>query len=338
MMIQDLEYKEVDSKIGRYQDTNGNEVHWTRILHDNAYNHIKEKWPVLIPSYSSPNPVAVSKVLANMSHDSNWPIIIFVRDSQKDQYIEANTNKYVKVVSMQDSLITDAGLARKESLKWLYSMGFDHAFSFDDDILGIGMTEAGVTGKGDPKSVAIKDTNICNVLASWQLAMMALEDIFDNVALTAPYPIGFSWKKEYCWSSESALLYRGNLNQVVCLNVKNIVDNDIMYESNKLVGHEDIDINLQCLDKHLMLATFPFIWYSTPPMNIDNFKNFGSTMNDRFKAQQEIMMKNWGDFPYVTFRDKRGLAQVVPNFRKYRKDYGIDPYVIDIWNDGAMLE
>lgn len=330
-------YTCVDAKIGEYE--NGSTTkHWTELMHDYAYEVVKNrKWPVLIPSYANPSPVVVNKVLCGMDENYNYPIIIFVRNSQRAEYEAANTNPYVTIVSEEDSLICDAGLARKQSLIWLYSNGYSHAFSMDDDAIGLGMTKRGYTGKGDPKSEAIKDTNIAKVLAAWQLSMESLEARYSNVALTAPYPIGFSWKNEYSWSSESALLYRGNLNQVVCLNVNNLVENSIMYESNKLSGHEDIDLNLQCLQKGLMLATFPFIWYSTPPMNIDNFKNFGSTMHDRFKAQQEIMMKNWGDFPYVTFRDKRSLPQVIPNFRKYRKDHNIDPYVIDIWNNGTIL-
>lgn len=330
-------YNLVDSKIGEYEK-GGVSFHWTELMHDNAYDIVKDrKWPVLIPSYNNPNPSVVKGMLANMDEDHNYPIIIFVRDSQKEAYESANTHPYVTVVSMQDDLICSAGLARRGSLKWLHDNGYHHAFSFDDDALGLGMTKKGYTGKGDMKSQAIKDTNISKVLASWQLAMESLEDKYNNVILTAPYPIGFSWKESYCWSSESALLYRGNLNQLVCLNVNNLVDNNITYFDNKESGHEDIDLILQGLSKDMLVATFPFIWYSVPPMNVDNFTAFGSTMQDRFITQQKIMIDKWGDFPYVTFREKRGLSQVVPNFRKYRKDKDINPYTIDIWNDGTIL-
>lgn len=306
---------------------------WTEVFHDEAYDVVKDrKFPVLIPSYNNPNPPAVRGFLSCMDEEYNYPIIIFVRDSQKKAYEDANNHPYVTVVSMRDELIDSAGKARKWSLKWLYDHGYSHAFSFDDDALGIGMTKRGVTGKGEPKSEAIKNTNIAKVLACWQMSMEALEARYSNVMLTGIYPIGFSWKSEYCQCDQSALLYRGNLNQVVCLNVKNILESGITYRDNKDCGHEDIDLILQGLEKDMMVATFPFIWYSTPPMDIANFSSFGSTLQDRFRTQQQLMINNWKDFPYVTFREKRGLSQVVINFRKYRKDKNVSEYVIDIWS------
>lgn len=312
---------------------------WTKVLHDKAYDIVKDrKFPILIPSYNNPNPPAVKGFLANMDEEFNYPIIIFVRESQYDEYVEANKHPYVTVVGFKDDLIIGAGNARRWSLKWLYDHGYHHAFSFDDDALGIGMTEKGYTGKGDLKSQAIKDTNISKVLAAWQLSMEELEKRYNNLVLTGVYPIGFSWKPEYCWSDQSALLYRGNLNQVVCLNVKNLIENGITYKDNKECGHEDIQLILESLEKDMLVATFPFIWYSVPPMDVANFSDFGTTMKDRFHAQQQLMKNNWENCPWVTFREKRDLDQVNINFRRYRKDKNISNYVIDIWNNGNLLK
>ena len=311
---------------------------WTELLLDDAYDIVKSrKWPILIPSYTNPDsgkgfvPPAIKGFLSGMDENFNYPIFIFVRESQEKSYKEENKHPYVTIVPYKDSLIDSAGKARLWSLKWLYKMGYENAFSFDDDALGIGLTKYGVTGKGDPKSEAIKNANISKVLAVWQYSMEKLQERFDNVVLTAPYPIGFSWKNTYCWMDESVLLYRGNLNQVVCLNVKNLVDNGLYYKDNRECGHEDIQLILESLHKDMIVATFPFIWYSTPPMDIANFSAFGNTMKDRFNKQQEIMKSNWDSDPWVIFREKRGLAQVVINFRRFRKDKGITKYVLGLF-------
>lgn len=331
---------EIVSPDGMYKCPDGTEKWWTEILIDKAYPLVSNrKFPVLIPSYNNPSPPIVNGLLSQMDEDYNYPIFIFVRNSQREDYIKANKHPYVNIISMDDRLIDSAGKAREWSLKWLYKNGYHHAFSFDDDANGLGLTLRGYTGKGDPKSAFMTGIDkIAKVLAVWQLSMERLEQRFNNLMLTGPYSAGFCWKAEYCQMDQSALLYRGNLNQLVCLNVNKIVESGLHYYDNKECGHEDIDLILQGLEKGLLVATIPYIWYSTPPMDIANFNHFGATIEARMKSQQELMIRKWGEFPYVTFRDKRGVAQVIPNFRKYRKDIGMEEYVIDIWNDGGMLE
>lgn len=311
---------------------------WTYQLYEKAYELVQDhKFPVLIPSYNNSNPVAVRGFLSKMDENFNYPIIIFVRDSQKSAYIEANTHPYVTVVSMPDEMIDSAGKARRWSLKWLYDNGYDHAFSFDDDALDIVYTQKAYTANGEIKNAVVKSDNVARVLAMWQLAMEELERRYDRVVLTAPYGVGFGWKMEYGFCDQSALLFRGNLNQTVCLNVKNLIENGITYYDNRVCGHEDIDLVLQSLQKNMVVATLPFINYAVPPMDVANFSAFGTTMEDRMKAQQAIMKERWKDYEYVTYKDKRGQAQVVPNFRKFRKDFGYQDNVIDLWQHGKLI-
>lgn len=306
---------------------------WTELYLDKAYDIVKDrKFPILIPSYNNPNPPAVRGFLSNMNDNYNYPIIIFVRDSQKESYEKANTHPYVSIVSMKDDLIDSAGKARRWSLKWLYNHGYKFAFSFDDDALSISMTKKGFTGKGDPKSEMIRDPgSIAKILACWQLSMELASDKF-GVGISGIYPCGFGWKAEYCWMDESILLYRGNINQLVCLNVYKLLENGITYYDNKECGHEDIDLIFQCFDKKIPVCTFPFINYSTPPMDCANFSVFGNTMKDRFEKQQRLMIDKYGaEYPYATFRQKRDLDQVVINFRRYRKDNNISKYVYNLF-------
>lgn len=327
-----LDNYRVENPHGLLSNSSGDNIWWTEAMMDKCYDLVKDrKFPILIPSYNNPNPPAVRGFLSGMNEEFNYPIFIFVRESQEKSYKEENKHPYVTIVPYKDSLIDSAGKARLWSLKWLYKMGYENAFSFDDDALGIGLTKYGVTGKGDPKSEAIKNANISKVLAVWQYSMEIANEKF-GVGISGIYPCGYGWKAEYCWMDESILLYRGNINQLVCLNVERLIDNGIRYFDNKECGHEDIDLIFQCLEKNIPVCTFPFINYSTPPMDCANFSVFGNTMTERFRAQQKLMIDKYGkDYPYATFRNKKGLDQVVINFRKYRKDKGITKYVLGLF-------
>lgn len=315
-----------------------NKIWWTRRLCDYAYDEIKDrKFPITIPSYNRFSPNILNGMLKDMDENYNYPIFIFVRESQKEDYLKNINHPYVSIVSFKDELIDNAGAARRMIMKWAYTNGYDNIFSFDDDLLNIQVTEKGYTGKGDLKSKVISDMNICKVLASWQLAMEHAENLYD-VVLSGAMPMGFSWKMEYCFKSHSMLMYRGNLNQAVCINVKKLFDAGIVYKDNKDIGHEDIQLvaeinhkNQMRISHDLAVCTFPFLAYSVPPMTCENFGNFGSNMKDRFRNQQAIMLSNWHDTPWINFREKRDLCQVVINWRRYRKDIGVNQYVYDIF-------
>lgn len=208
-------------------ENDSNKIWWTRRLCDYAWNEVKDrKFPITIPSYNRFNPNILNGMLKDMDDEYNYPIFIFVRESQKDEYEKNINHPFVTIVSFPDNLINNAGAVRRAILKWSYTHGYESIFSFDDDLLNIQITEKGFTGSGELKSKVVPDMNICKVLAAWQLAMEHAENLYD-VVLSGAMPMGFSWKQEYCFKDQSMLLYRGNLNQAVCINVKRLIDNKI---------------------------------------------------------------------------------------------------------------
>lgn len=320
-------------------ESEDNKIWWTIGLYNKAYNIVKDrKFPIVIPSYNRPNPAILKTFLneSNMDDDFNYPIFVFVRDSQKEMYEKAINNKFVTIISFPDNIINDAGKVRRMITKWLYSKGYNCAFSFDDDLVGINFTQKAYTGKGDLKAGAVRDTNIAKVLAMWQLAMEKAVDKY-GVLISGLMPQFISWKPEYCFKEQSILLYRGIPSQAVCINVKGLVDNDLNYRSNEECGHEDIDLNIRILDKKLPICVFPFLAYSANEMSVENW-DFPS-MFDRFKCQQDKMKKNFSEIDWVKFVDeKRGLPQVTINWRRCRKYVGIEgkDYIQDIF-EGEYL-
>lgn len=323
-----------------YEDINksSNGEWWTLEAYEKCYNIVKDrKFPITIPSYNRPNPNILSNMLNNMNDEYNYPVFIFVRDSQKEEYENSINNKFVNIISFPDKYIGNAGASRRMILKWLYSNGYDCAFSFDDDLLNIQITERGFTDKGEPKSKVVSNTNIAKVLAMWQLAMEEATKKY-NVVLSCGMPMGFSWKMEYCMREGSMLWFRGNLNQAVCFSTKKLIENGIIYKDNDKVGHEDIQLvaeinkkNIELGNNEMTTCVFPFLAYSVPPMSCENFGNFGSNMEDRFRNQQKLMINNWNGTSWINFREKRSLCQVIINWVKYRKEIGVENYIFDIF-------
>lgn len=324
-------------KVFHNPDIDYEEDWWTTKFYNNAYDIVKNrKYPIIIPSYNRPGIPSVMKgFLSHMDEQYNYPIYIFVRMSQYDDYInQVGKMNYVTIVGIDDEHMIGAGAARKMSLKWMYDHGYDSAFSFDDDLLGITYTVSGLTGNGDPKSKCIKNPNVSKVLAMWQLSMeKAVKE--KNVLISGVMPMGFSWKSEYCQSDHSMLWYRGLPSQAVCLNIKGLVEAGLNYKENKECGHEDLDLVIRIIESGNSICVFPFMAHSAPPMSVENW-NFGS-MVERFTHQQEIMKKNHGEKEWVKFADKRGIPQVSINWLRVRRKFGITDYIFDIWQDGRII-
>lgn len=325
-------YKDIDF------ESDNDKVWWTKQFASKAYDLVKDnKYPIIIPSYNRPNaPALVSGFLSKMDDNKNFPIYVFVRSSQYDDYVKGlSSNRYVNIVGIPDELMIGAGAARRQSLKWLYNQGYKAAFSFDDDLLGIGYTEKGFTGSGDLKSKAVPNTNVCDTLAMWQISMSkAIEE--HNVMISGLMPMGFSWKMEYCWPEQSMLYYRGLPSQAVCLNVAGLVENGLIYGDNKDVGHEDIDLTIRIVDSGNSVCVFPFMYHSAPPMSVENW-GFNN-MVERFSHQQSIMRKNHENKDWVKFAEKRGIPQVSINWQRVRKQFGVSKYIIDIWRNGELVK
>lgn len=311
---------------------------WTTILYENAYEIVKDrKYPVIIPSYNRPDPITIKSLFKNMTEESNYPVYVVVRESQVPDY-KKNLDgiPFVNIISFPDEQIDNAGAVRRTIVDWSYDNGYNACFMFDDDITSIGYTVKGYTGAGEIKARVSENNDVTRILAMWQLAMEAAIDQFD-VLLSGVMPVFASWKFGYTDPKQSIFLHRGSPYQIVCANVKGMKEKGIVYGDTKDVGHEDVDVIIKILDSDNKICLIPFLAYTARPLSAE-FGNFGKTLYERMKAQQEIMYRNHHDKEWVAFRDKRDLPQVVINWVRYRKQKGITKYIFDIWKNGQLLE
>lgn len=322
-------------------ELNGEKKWWTDLVYENAYEIVKDrKFPIVIPSYNSPNLIVLKSFLSRFTDEENYPIFILTRESQKSDYIEANKkHKFVQVISAPDEMIDSLGKTREFINQWAYDMKYYHVFMCDDDVRALCYTNRFVTEDGDKRSKYVKsgDCSPARIFAMWQLAVEKYEEKFGNLLISATYPVSFSWKAEYCTPNFSALLYRGNFNQIFCVNVKEAIEKDIHYHDNREVGHEDIDFLLQGLKNNCQVVTFGFLCYSVDAMDLGTFTEYGSTLLERMQTQQDLMKKTWGDYEYVKYIEKFGRSEVRADLRAYRKNNNITNYKLNIWNNGDML-
>lgn len=142
-----------------------------------------------------------------------------------------------------------------------------------------------------------------------------------------------------------------------CLNVKALVENNLLYADNSECGHEDIDLAARCIESGFQITKFSWLIYHADAVGTLDSGTFSSSGNsqeklltakehliERFKDSQEKLKARHGDFPWIVFEEKRGLPQVSlkpMRIRKWQKEKGFygnyDDYKFDIWKDGELL-
>lgn len=327
---------------------------WTNVLYNSAYDLVKNrKFPVTIPGYNRPAlPTLKNLGVGNYTEDLNWPFVVIVRESQKQMYEEATKDyKYVEIKAFPDEIINNAGAVRRTTQKWLNSLGIKATFQMDDDVGYLGYSYAGRKEDGYPKSQYRRPKHdpfsSARVLAMWQIAMekaMALDD----VVISCGQQIAFSWKDDYCRSSESYRLLRGPMTQVVCFNIEKLCKEGIYHNNNANVGFDDIDFTLRVIESGNKTCLFPWLVYGCEALGGGNGDSTTEEkLRERFKINQEKLKALHQDKPYVSFRPKRGLDQVCIRWRSARKyfvdNFGypksiIDNSSYDLWNSGRLLE
>ena len=311
-----------------------NKKFWTEEFYDMAYDIVKDrKFPILIPSFNRPDPIVMKKMFSDMTDEYNYPIFIFVRESQRADYEKNLTNKFAKIISIPDEEINSAGKTRQGSLMWLYNNGYEKAFTIDDDIPKIGFSVKGVTGKGTLVSKDGPELLSAKVFAMWQLAMEVAIEKYD-IVYSGIRVHSQAWQLPNTDEDKSMLYCSGLSAGVVCWNVKELVERGLKYEDNKISGFDDTDFVIKLVAGRNLVCSFPFLWYDMPS-DIVSVQNFDfDTVEERFRTSTEIVKRNHGDKEFVRYKvDKRGIPGVGINWVRVRKMFGIDKFRYNIWKD-----
>lgn len=312
---------------------------WTEQLYDKAYEIVKDrKYPVMIPSYNRPNPEIVSRLFSNMTPESNYPVFVVVRESQKEEYMNSIGGYYgITILPFPDEEICNLGFTRTRIMKWCHENGYKGAFMFDDDILDLHYLTHKVTVNNREIAGPGDEQDISRVLAMWQMAQEYGAEKH-NLMGSAVQVVGLSWPHGNIEEDKSLIIYRSPFHQCVCINIEGLVENDLFYRDSMISEHEDIDMAVRITQKGFPLGFIPFITYkSSPPFA--GFNGHTGTLIERLEHQCGVVRNNFPDVDWLDFRlQKDGTPGVYLNWRKIRKMLGVKDYRIDIWNNGNLIK
>lgn len=318
---------------------------WTNEFYEKAYDIVKDrKYPIVIPSYNRPNCKFLEWVNKIMIPDYEWPIYIVVRESQKDLYLNSEYVKhkpYISIKAFPDETIDDIGKTR-EKIVSAFSKKFDNIFMWDDDITNFCHTVPVLRPNGEYKNRAVGCNNFGKSIAMWQIAHEYAVAKYNIVCSTGMLQ-AFSWVPEFAHVDRSLRVLSGLLTVAYCLNLKQLVNNNLNFRTQIGNGHEDLDLYIRCLLADQLTAEFRWFTFSNPGMGTE--MTGANSLQERFTKQRDEMRANFGDVEFVKWHHTRGLDNVGINWRKLRlrfKERNIidltDKNYEDLWRDGKLLE
>lgn len=189
--------------------------------------------PVFVCSYKRPHATFLKR-----SVDYTFPLYVFVREEEYVDYIWLMKRPNTTVVALRE--VTNVGETRRKAVVYAAKHRMPKIFMFDDDITRLDITQWD-NGKARA-SGTIKGCreNIDDVLAVW-------EDIWDDdIVIT-----GASYRP-FCWSMGEHEIHntkRGQIAAAVGLNVKYLFQHGLNYQSNDIVGNEDLALQFEVMDQ-----------------------------------------------------------------------------------------
>ena len=284
---------------------------WTEELYERAYECVEDrKWPVIIPSYN--RPCFETQKLFKFTECENWPVYVVIRESQRELY---NVKyPYVTYIIVPDNVISNIGNTRAFIVRFATKKGFDHIFMLDDDMKSFKYSVAATTKKGDPKAKVV-DTSFSRFMAMWQVSSESLQDFI----LTGLIPEQFAWTSD-CVDADKCTDITTLVNGAVCVNIGKLKAFGLNYQDNKIVGHEDIEMAIQCFEHGLPCVKFKFLTYRVNPSDLWGY----SSVQERMQSQYDLMYENHKGKPYISFRkDMAGCPCVTLKYKtkKFIKNF-----------------
>jgi len=320
---------------------------WTNKFYNKAYEIVKDrKIPVVIPSYNRPNAAFFRDLHERMDlFDTTWPIIVIIRESQKDMYENSEYLKnksYITIVSYPDAEIDSVGKVHNKIITE-FAKKYEWIMMSDDDVFGISYSVKRQLENNKEKSQAIlpKIVDFSRVMAMWQIATEYMQ-VKNNTILTMLISQGFCYNPKFTEENQSVMLLR-NACPICCMvNLKEINNHGITY-GNSLIdcGHDDLEFLLQVLDKKQMLCVFNWAsWVSSPVSTMNGL--FDSVQN-RFKLAADAILRNHENKNYLKRVTKYEMDNIRVLWDKVRNIYLEDniikpeELIQNIWNGSRLL-
>lgn len=207
--------------------------------------------PVFVPSYRRPNALFLRRSMLY-----KFPLYVFVRKEEEDSYKWLRRREDTHIIRLKN--VYDIGTTRKVMFNYAVSKGIDKVFMIDDDVSRLDLSiwdmdkrivRASGTVKGAPED--------------WSVVLKAWEKVWNDEAMIGASYRPFSWSMK---QDDLGKSQRAQLQQAVGINIKAIHAAGLNYQSNSVVGNEDLFLQLQCYQHGLDCVRTTWIQYDCPSM------------------------------------------------------------------------
>lgn len=276
-----------------------------------------EIWPICIPSYNRPKP----KILDSVYED--LPLVFFVRKEQIPQY--RYLRKRFRVIPITG--VSNIGQTRAKIVKWAHVKGYNNIFMLDDDISSVDYMYPDMTKGGNlcmrasrlNAGLPLKGLNPI-AFRMWQAYIDALDP---ETTITAPLYRPDSWHMKY---ANAAPQYNsGSVIQCIHLNIENLYNANLQYESSDIVGNEDLALQFRVMEAGLKTAVITDLEYDCPPINshpggCENASGY-SDPSERYEKYCSLFFENVSgeNHPGVGLKISRaGFKSIKLNWKYWR--------------------
>lgn len=191
--------------------------------------------PVFVPSYHRPKATFLGRSLYY-----EFPMYVFVRKEDVLNYEYLTLRPNTTLVTLPRK-VSNIGETRRAMIKYAVKQGIPKVFMIDDDVSRLDFSvwdpyKEAVRASG---TVERKREDFTKVLRCWQKEW----ELYGNCAMFGLSYRPFSWSmKRY----QINMAQRAQLQQCVGVNVELIHEAELNYQSNSVVGNEDLFLQLEC--------------------------------------------------------------------------------------------
>lgn len=191
--------------------------------------------PVFVPSYHRPKATFLGRSL-----DYEFPMYVFVRKEDVLDYRYLTLRPNTTLVTLPRK-VSNIGETRRAMIKYAVKQGIPKIFMIDDDVsrLDFSVWDSDKEVVRASGTVEGKREDFTRVLRYWQKEW----ELYDNCVMLGLSYRPFSWSmKRYQINTAQ----RAQLQQCVGVNVELIHEAGLNYQSNSVVGNEDLFLQLEC--------------------------------------------------------------------------------------------
>lgn len=212
-----------------------------------------ELFPLCVPSYGRPK----ARLLQELKKDPSIPVILFVRDYERDAYAEYKG--LFRIVGLKN--VHNLGETRRAMVNYCSSRGIDSIFMFDDDIYKFDYLIPGKTKSGDKKLQMPETTEDECPIDKTALKLWAhYTTLCNNLALSSITYRTLSWmwgNTKVPWRYNS-----GYIAQAFHVNVRLLKEHGLNFVSSDVCFNEDKYIQFVAMQAGLNTMSFKEFSYS----------------------------------------------------------------------------